>query len=68
MAERSACGVPCILLARRGPHEWAGCGVTRSDHVLLSEGVDFGQLAFLGRSDVCPVYLIEKLIEDVKHG
>lgn len=65
MAERSEHGVPCMLLARRDPHEWAACFVTRTVHPDLSAGIDFGQLAFMGRSDVCPVYLIEKLLEDV---
>lgn len=66
MAERSEHGVPCMLLARRGPHEWAACFVTRTAHPDLSAGVDFGQLAFMGRSDVCPAHLIEKMLEDVK--
>lgn len=68
MLERFNRGVPTILLARRGAHEWAGCPVTEETHPELSKGVDFNRLAFLGRLDVCPVALIERLLADYRNS
>lgn len=66
--ERSAHGVAAILLARRGPHEWAGCLVDSSTYPELTKGVDFNRLSHLGRIDVCPVELIERLLVDCSKG
>lgn len=66
--ERSAHGVPAILLARREPHEWAGCLVDSSTYPELTGGVDFNRLSHLGRIDVCPVELIERLLVDCSKG
>lgn len=64
MLERSTRGVDTILLARRGPHEWAGCSVDESTYPELIRGVDFNRLAVLGRLEVNPVELIERLLHD----
>lgn len=62
--ERSAHGVPVILIARREPHEWAGCSVDESTYPELIKGIDFNGLAFLGKTDVCPVELIDRILVD----
>jgi hypothetical protein len=62
MAARAAAGAVCLLLARRLPHEWAACLVTRENHEELSAGVDFAGLAGLGRFDTSPLPLVERLV------
>lgn len=64
MAKRSESGVPCILLARREPDEWAGCIVRPESRGKLLAGINFGDLAFLGRSDVDPLNILVCLLGD----
>ncbi len=64
MREYCTHGVPCLLLARRRPSEWAGAILVPSVYEKLSSGASFTDLATIGRSGDDPVALIDRLLAE----
>lgn len=66
---RHAAGIPCMLLVRRAPGEWAGCPLSRDNWEWLSNNITnttFDDIRHLGAFDSVPHVLIQDMVRAKK--
>lgn len=69
MNMRQEAGVPCFLLVRREPREWAGCVMDRDNWSWLSNRIKsttFDDITYLGCFDSIPHVLLRILLDQVR--
>lgn len=69
MNTRYLVGVPCFILARRAPGEWAACPLTDDNWRWLSDRLNsttFDDLRYAGKFDSIPHVLIQEMVNQMR--